>query len=282
MFREAANVSIDSIAVTKTDQRRSAFLSSESLQHVAFGQQRENVRTQRTAEVEILTNSADVNLVQLATSLSRTVRAFQRDFPFLPKAHPAAVLIVFRDREQYEQFVPRLGQQFNSVAPIPSSDGYTLQGVSLSYGSPSLGTHRPVYTHELIHGVIARALRLRNAGGWFQEGTASLYQMRRHKQMRFANIVAKGIQRQKYHLPLKELCTGSQIPMDRYWQAATVVEMLMRKQEYRQRLPELLAAFGACGSSKLEPHLKPILETNWQKLTDDWKAFCQQQYLRDK
>ncbi len=281
-FREPAELSVDTIWVTRAEQPRNDFLSAKTIIPVAFGESPDNVaQLERQPEVEILTNVPDLDLDSLGESLAKTVRQFRQDFPHLAQHGPPPLLVVFADRTQYQQFVLRLGQQLNSVAPPPVSDGYSLHGVSLSYWDEQQGTHRPVYTHELIHGLLARSLRVRSRGGWWHEGLATMYQLRAHPQDNLVEIISEGIQQDRFRMPLDRLCTGERIPNNRYWQASTIVEMLLVSLKYQAKLQELTAAFQQQGSTNLQPHLESILNTDWQGLTEDWISYCQQRYLAD-
>ena len=277
-FRDPAKLSIDSIHVTKSSLPRGNFLTAQTLAQVAFPSGREAVRREQRNEVEVLTNAPPLNLDQLANSLSHSVQQFSRDFPSLGKPSHPPLLIVFADRQQYRQFTVRLGAQLGATAPPPSSDGYSLQGVATSYWDERRGTKRPVYTHELIHSLLARTLRIRSRGGWFHEGLASLYQLRAYPQDDVPRMVRRGIAQENAHLPLQTLCSGDRIPNSRYWQAATTIEMMLATDKYRSRLAELLAMFRRQGTTNLGPALEPIFGTTWDQLTADWKDFCRQRY----
>ncbi len=64
-----------------------------------------------------------------------------------------------------------------------------------------------------------------------------------------------------------------------YWQAMTLLEMLLRSEPYKARLPVLFKALQDANSTNLEPHLVSILNTNWDDLTSDWQEFCRAQSI---
>ena len=78
--------------------------------------------------------------------------------------------------------------------------------------------------------------------------------------------------------PFARLCNGESIPTNRYWQAMTLVDMLLSHEDYRNRLPKMMAAIQESRSTNLEPILQPVLGKTWQELTDDWRDHCRQKY----
>ena len=150
-----------------------------------------------------------------------------------------------------------------------------MHGISASSWDDKLRTLRPVYTHEFVHGQLSRGIRLPSRGDWLHEGLASRYQLQFYPQQGFAAIVKAGASDDGLHLPLDKLCSGASIPTDRYWQAATVVEMMLTHDKYRPQIARLFGEFQKVGSTNLAGHLKPVLNTDWDGLTADWKAYCQ-------
>jgi hypothetical protein len=163
----------------------------------------------------------------------------------------------------------------------PKADGFTFMGCATGSWKESYGTLRPTYTHEFVHALIARAALLQNRTEWFQEGLANHYQLLLHPQQGLGDVVMKGVETPGWHLPLQRLCDGDRIPVNRYWQAVTIVEMLLVSPRYRDRLADLLRAFQAAGSTDLEPHLEPILGVDWDGFTADWRVYCRATYARE-
>lgn len=52
------------------------------------------------------------------------------------------------------------------------------------------------------------------------------------------------------------------------------MELLLTDPAARARLPALVAAFRQAGNTNLEPHLGPVLASDWPTLEARWKAFC--------
>jgi hypothetical protein len=276
-FRDPAELSFDSITVSKTPAVRSDFLSPDVLAELPgiFGGER--VRRKETPEVVILTNVAELEIEELANRLTKRVAEWRRDLGFLEQSAATPLLIVFATREQYEQFAPRLGAQFNSVAAAPQSDGYTISGIATSYWNEQQGTDRPVYTHELFHSFLVRTLRIDTKGEWLHEGLASMYQIRAHPPENMSRLVMDGLKNERFRTPFQKLCAGERIPENRYWQAATLLEMMFATPQYREKLPKLFASFQRLGATDLDPHLD-FLDTTWAELSADWASYCQTKY----
>jgi hypothetical protein len=187
-------------------------------------------------------------------------------------------LVIAPTRDAYRKFVTDFVTALNSQIAPPASDGFTFHGVAASYWDPQQGTLRPVYTHEYVHAALAEAMRIDNQGEWLHEGLGTYYQMKFHPQANLKQIVQQGLQAPDYMTPLPRLCNGEAISNRRYWQAMTLVELLLSEPKYRQQLPQLIEALRNSKSTNLEPHLKPVLKTDWAQLTDDWRKHCQKHY----
>ena len=92
------------------------------------------------------------------------------------------------------------------------------------------------------------------------------------------NAIARALHDAGLRTPFAQLCTGRRIPNHRYWQAATLVGMLLSQDRYRSRLAQLVAAFEKTGSSDLTPHLEPVFGTDWDGVRSDWIRFCRGKY----
>jgi hypothetical protein len=278
-FRDAAEVEIDAVALVEGTEPRSAELSADELRNVAFpGAKADEIKAAQTKNIWLLSDARTLNEPQLVKHLEAVADSIFRELPFLPRPETATPLLVFATRDEYRQFVPRFAAQLNSAGAPPTSGGFSLQGVSTSYWDETQGTLRPVYTHEFAHGLLARSLRIPNSGEWLHEGLASHFQMRFHPQKDLPQIVSQGL---KDEPRLSDLCSGKKIALNQYWQAMTVVELLLSHETYRQHWPELIAAFQKSGSTNLEPHLESVLHTTWPQFTQDWQAYCRKQFPAD-
>ena len=269
---------IDAVRLVEGADDRAAELSLEQLREAAFpGIPAHKLTLIRRPAVELLSDAPALDGKALADHLEKVAAAVAKDFAFLETPLPPGMLLVFGTPEDYRGFVPRLGKRWNAEAPAPTSGGFTTQAIALSSWSETHGTLRPVFAHEYVHSLLSRALLLPNKGEWLHEGLANMYQLRFHPQENLPAIIRDGVADPQKHLPLAKLCNGQAIPLNRYWQAVTVAELLLREPKYQTHLGKLIAAFQKDGSTRLEPHLT-ILETDWQSLEQDWRAYCKKTY----
>ncbi len=282
-FRDDTEVVIDTIVVAggqggENGAARPAELSVDDIRKIAFpSTPADDVTVVANADVRLLTDAPDLDAKRLAAHLSDVADQVRKDLSLeRPSIRP--VLVVFATDDAYRAFPPRLAEQLNAASGVPTSSGYTLHGISTSSWSARWGTLRPVYTHEYVHGLIARSIGVANSGEWFQEGLASYYQVRFHPQESLGKIVRTGISQPTRHLPLPELCNGKPISGNRYWQALSLIGLLIQSEEHAPHLPKLLAAIGRSGATDLAPHLPTIFKTDWQQLTADWKQHCRETY----
>ncbi len=278
-FRDAADVALDAVWLTDDKAEVGAELTVADLAATAFPKkQAGEVRVRKNADVRILTDAEQLDLDQLFDYLSDVARSLRQDLPLVDQPAAPATLIVFATRAQYEGFPARLGGQMNSAGPVPQSSGFTMHGISTSYWDPKYGTFRPVFTHEFVHSLVAHGALLGNRGEWFHEGLASYYQIRIHPQEDYPQIVMQGLSNADRRLPLTQLLSGRPIPLDRYWQAATVIEMLLQDKKYQPHLPALIAAFQQTGSTNIAPHLSPVLKVSAAEFDRDWQQYCHRKY----
>ena len=285
-LRDPGSVTIDTVWTEPAKQARDDFLDATDISRVAFPPPaRDNhsdsaateplrSRTLETRDVQLLTNAPALELERLAAHLKLAASLVRTELPFLAEPNRGPVLIVFQSADEYRQCIPRMARRFNLRIDPPDSDGYTLAGISVSSWSDKFGSVRPVYVHEFLHGYLSRAARLSPRGDWLQEGLATHFQLRLHPQDDLPKVIATGLSSADRQLPLNELCDGRRIPTNRYWQAATLCQMLLSEPKYRRQLPKFFERLATANSSDLGPHLQPVWETNWDQLTTDWRKHC--------
>ncbi len=214
-FRDAAELSIDTISVTQTQTARTSFVGVNHLKEVAFPitdvDDTGKARISRHDVIDIVTDVPELDAGKLARQFAVLQKSLLNDFPFFKAPSTPAVLIVFSDRDAYQQFAPNLARRLNGNAARARSSGYTILGVSHSFWDEKFGTLRPVYTHELVHSLVTRTTRLPCRGGWVHEGLASYYQLQFHPQENLPSIVQTGLRDENLRSPLKELCNGKRI-----------------------------------------------------------------------
>lgn len=279
-LRDPGTITLDTVWTEPSTQSRDDFPATESLVKLAFPKlDPSNIRTLETRGVQLVTNVKSLELERLATHLGTVAQRLHRELPFLTEPSRGTVLFVFQERAEYQRFAPRIARQLNSRLDPPEAGGYTLQGISSSWWDEKQGSLRPVYTHEFVHGYLSRTLPLSTTGDWLQEGLAAHIQLEFHPQENLSQLVRDGLKSSS--TPLAELCSGRPISTSRYWQAATLWKMFLSEPRYQSKLKELVDRLAAANSTDLGPHLEPLWETNFDKLTSDWRAFCEQQFRRD-
>lgn len=280
-LRDPGVVTLDTVWAEPSAQPHDEFPATERLAKLAFPKlDASSIRTLETRDVQLVTNSKSLELERLATHLGTVSQRLHRELPFLAEPSRGAVLFVFQERAEYQRFAPRIARQLNSRLDPPEASGYTLQGISSSWWDEKQGSLRPVYTHEFVHGYLSRTLPLSTTGDWLQEGLAAHTQLEFHPQENFSQLVRDG--QKSSSTPFAELCSGRPIHTSRYWQAATLWRMLINEPRYQTKLKELVERLAAANSTDLSPHLEPLWGTNFDKLTADWRAFCEQQFRRDE
>lgn len=279
-LRDPGAVTLDTVWTEPSSQPRDEFPTAESLVKLAFPKlDPSNIRTLETRDVQLVTNAKSLELERLATHLGTVAQRLHRELPFLAQPSRGALLFVFQERSEYQRFAPRIARQLNSRLDPPEAGGYTLQGISSSWWDEKQGSLRPVYTHEFVHGYLSRTLPLSTTGDWLQEGLAAHIQLEFHPQENLSQLVREGLKSSS--APLIELCSGRPINTSRYWQAATLWKMFLSEPRYQSKLKELMERLVTANSTGLGPHLDPLWGTDFDKLTADWQAFCEQQFRRD-
>lgn len=275
-LRTPAEFSVDNLRFVSRPGAN-ACLGVPDLREIAFGD-RPEARLQAGTNWLVLTDCADLDLAEMSGRLQKLADDLRRDFAFFPPPATPPTLIIFAHEQHYRDFPLRLAGRFNSQAERAGSDGYTMMGIATSYWDPQKGARRPVYYHEFVHSWMEKAGRFADDGGWLHEGIANYYQLQLFPQSNFNKLVQEGLTKENFRLPLRELCSGRRIPVNRYWQALTVVDLLLNQPPYSQKRRALLEAFREGNSTDLNLYLEKILETNWDAFEKDWKAFCRQRY----
>jgi len=276
-LRGPSDLQIDGLALVDDDAERGAALAPADVIDLAFKVSPREVRKGASPHAVVAGDAPELDAKQLAEHLEQVAKALDDELPEFSEG-PPAVLLVFANDDDYRAFTPRLGERLGAEAPAPQSDGYTLHGVATAAWNPRYGTLRPVYTHEFVHAYLIPRLGYDNHGDWLHEGLAARTQLRFHPQPGFEKIVQQGLADPAARSPLEHLANGRPIPVQRYWQAATLVDMLFASPKYAPHRAALLAAIRKAGSAALGPHLRSVLETDWAELETDWKQWCAAKY----
>jgi hypothetical protein len=278
-FRDAAEIVVDEFKLTAGNTPTSAVLLAADLRLLAFGDKAESeLKIAKADGIVVMSDAADLDADQLLAHLQKVQQNIEADLPFLNEPSNEIPLLVFAKRNDYQQFFPRLASRLGAEIAPPSSPGFTMQGVSASSWDVAQGSLRPVYAHEFVHALLSSRYDLPNKGEWVQEGLASYYQLKATPQPNFGDIVRQSLADPAAFLPLETLCNGQSIPLDRYWQAVTVCDMLLNNNKYKRRTPDLFAKLREVDSTDLEPHLEPLYGVTWDEFRSDWKNFCSANY----
>ncbi|MFW5681391.1 MAG: hypothetical protein ACOC1G_00145 [Phycisphaeraceae bacterium] len=277
--RGAGEFWIDGIELVPGEGETPAVVDAEDLADVAFPDaDPPALRVHRRAGLLLMTDNAAVDLEVVADRIVELQQRLADALPFNEQTEPPATLLIFDREEDYRSFPPRLGERLGAAAPEPTSDGYTLWGIATAVYDEQLGNDRPTFVHEAVHSILVRRLGLYSKGDWLHEGIASYLQLQYHPQQNFPKLVQQGLSSPRFRTALPELLNGQRISLQRYWQAATVCEMLLDNPAYRRQLPALVKAMQQAGTTDLGPHLETILDTDWEAFERRWQNFARQRY----
>jgi len=272
-FREPGTYWIDDIELLRPAGEAVLAPTAEELAALAApDRDGSSVTVLRTPDVQIVSAAPALDAGQLADHLGEVRAAVIDELAFVPADIGPAPLVVLPDDAEFVAFVRGLAEAFSGRVDPPEHGGYTMLGIASVGWSAEFGTLRPTYAHEYVHALVSAGAGLPNLGEWFQEGLATRFQLRFHPQADVPDIVRRGVASPSLHLPLPELCSGKPIPIDRYWQAMTVVDLLLEGARYRDSLPALVGAFLASGSTDLAPHLGTVFGVTWEQFEADWRS----------
>jgi hypothetical protein len=278
-LRTAGEIQIDAVAFRKRPGQ-TAELSHDDIIETAFGSAEDgDVRVKSVDGIVMMSDAEALDLGRLAERMQKLRKALNDDFKFVEQSGEAP-LLVFASEKEYREFPVRLAERLNAQAAPSRSGGFTVLGIATSFYDPAQGDGRPVFLHECVHAILTDWLQMGNKGEWLHEGLAARYQLRFHPQADIPKIVAEGLADPAKRADLATLTSGEPIPMNRYWQAATFVDMLFTDPKYSPRLAKLIGAIQKAGDTNLDPHVGPILETDWPKLTADWQSHCETSFAK--
>ncbi len=276
-FRTGLDLSVISITLlSKTG--KTAVISPEELSEIAFPETpASQVKIVKDKDFIIVSNSKELEIESLEKKMGELFGKVKKDFEGIKTSVPDSppTLAVFATQDEYRKFTPRFAEMLLGSASPPTSGGYTVNSIATSSWDPSKGTMRPVYFHEMLHSWMDKVCGFPSSNGdWIQEGFANYYQLMFFPQDDLGQIILDGIGNPKMHMPLKELCSGKRIPMDRYWQALSVIAMLENKDGYKEKMPKLLEVLLERRSTDLNPVINDVLGVDMGKFSSDWKEFC--------
>ncbi len=174
---------------------------------------------------------------------------------------------VYNRTEDYLALWPRVGAHYRGTFGTIRTDGYSCRVFcATSFGSAEeFRRRRPVICHEFAHVWLYQRYGLANDGNWLTEGLANAVQLRIFPDCGDRGDFVRWMEWGRM-VPLKRLMDMKRIAPKDYWQAATLVEMLLVR--YPDRVPAVVAAYskGASGYAIAAG----VLKTDFHTLTKQW------------
>jgi hypothetical protein len=294
-LRDEGSFTIDTLWTEPTSTPRTEFAPTELIARLAFPKplvvaaeekvldaathaSTASVRSLETRDVQLLTNAKSLELERLAAHLSTVAKQVRKEMPFLAETQQGPLLVIFQEPTEYHSFIARHTRRLNVLINLPETPGFTVQGVSSSVWNKEHGSLRSVFTHEFLHGYFCHTTRIPCRGEWLQEGLATYFQLKFHPQDNLSQIVREGLKSSQKQTVLRVLCNGHHIKLTEYWQAGTLWQMLLNEPRYQSHMATLFQRIEATASTDLAPHLEPVWQTDWDKLTTDWRTFCEREF----
>ena len=277
VIRTPGSVDIERIGVVDAPDR-TRVLKSADLQAIAFPDAGDSIRQIVGTEYLVLTDAPEVSLPEVKAKAETLMKWLREDLAFLPRVEERAPLLLFRGEEAYRGFPAQWAKHTGGKLHEAGLSGFTLNGLAAAYVDPEFSRIRQVWFHELVHAWIGRTGRLADDGSWLQEGLASYYQLRLFPWARIDREVRAGLQDEKNRTPLGVLCNGEELQFEQYWQAATVVRMLVEEEPWRSRLPTLFKEVWKRDTTDLRVLLRPVYGVSGTEFGRAWKAFCEKTY----
>ncbi len=275
-FREPATVRLTALELRSESGRGPDFTCDDVAAVADLGAAARRVVT---PDYALLTDGAELELAVLTNRLATLTGELRRLLPVAKPPRRPPLLLIFATRDAYRQFPPRFAGLFNSAAASPDTDGFTLLGVASSSWNPQKGTLRPVYLHEFTHAWLEQNCGLLCDGTWLQEGLANYFQLRHFPQANFAALAAQSLKQEGTHvMPLRELLDGRAVPLNRYWQTVTVLDLLLHRPPYAGKFPALMAELLQRNSVDLAPALQAVYGVDFAAFERDWRAHCAAKY----
>lgn len=263
-FRNAGEIEFDKIELIKdSSNSRSSKLSPEELSDIAFGK---NGKVYRSGKFYVISDVVDLESDKILSALEIFNELFSSDFPEDGKGDLFVPLLIFKSKNSYQKFWVTLSGKFNSIGPVPNSDGYAMLGIAGSYLDSEYGLVRPVYIHEVCHALIARRFGIASQGGWLQEGLANYYQLKWGG--KDTSVYAKNLLMNRRLVPLTKLLDGSPVGMKNYAQLVLFYEWILATR--KDRMDAVIREVSKQGSSNLEPIARVHLGQSIVGLEKEW------------
>ena len=184
-------------------------------------------------------------------------------------ARPVAIAI-YQEQKDYQALWQRVGEYYGGQFDQVVTQGFSYRVFcATSFGDKDQFQRRlPVICHEFTHVWLFQRLGLANDANWLTEGIASAVQLRFFPQAGDRQAYAQRVREGRY-VPLKRLLEQQRAAPAQYWQAASLVEMILKDR--LAALPQLIAA-QAQGKSA-SAMLRETLDVDFLGLERRWTAY---------
>lgn len=182
------------------------------------------------------------------------------------RRRPAAVAI-YAKAADYRALWRRVGAHYRGSFGRVVTEGHSYRCFcATSYDDPGrFARRRSIICHELAHVWLYQNHALANDGNWLTEGIATAVQLHFFPESGSRRDFARWMKTGRM-LPLKRLMDLPRIAPKDYWQAGTLVELLMDR--YAEKFPAVLAAFNAKASAFAI--VTKTLGADLTTLTEEW------------
>jgi hypothetical protein len=184
-------------------------------------------------------------------------------------ARPVAIAI-YQDQTDYQALWRRVGEHYGGQFDRIVTQGFSYRVFcASSFGDKDQFQRRlPVICHEFTHVWLFQRLGLSNDANWLTEGIASAVQLHFFPQAGDRQADAQRVREGRY-VPLKRLLEQQRTAPAQYWQAASLVEMILKDRP--TALPRLIAA--QAQGKDTAARLRETLEVDFPGLEKRWAAY---------
>jgi len=177
-------------------------------------------------------------------------------------------LAIYAESKAYHALWLRVGRHYDGRFGAVTTEGFSYRVfAAASYDGPEqFKRRRSVLCHEFTHAWLYQSRHLPNDGNWLTEGLATAVQLARFPDAGDRRQFARWMETGRM-LPLKRLMDQKRIAPKDYWQAATLVELLIRR--HGKKLPAIVAAFNQGKSAYAI--VTDVLETDFLALQKQWE-----------
>jgi len=278
----AGEVTIDDLRLLPGDRGAlSCTATPEQLRRLAFGDAK--ARTLESDHFVLLDDVlalSDADAKKLLARLEEGLKVLSERYGVRGELGDKVPFFLFATRDEYAEFVPRLGEHFGATVTAPKADGYSIFGMGMSSFDANQGWDRPVLVHEGLHGAIHRLLGVANNSNWVQEGLAAAVQVRLHPSSMDRKKLADSFsKRGGWLVPWAQCFAEPGAVLSRYPQYLSVMDFLADR--HAADLPKVwdeIRALREPMHSAAPDAIAKALGTDAAKLEEEWFAWGAKYY----